>query len=211
MKQLISLVFFIFLTTLSFGQKLTKSQKDSIKLVMIKIGEDDQKYRWQMMLGELDPQKLDSLKKLPLDLRIERINRAMQGQVGFNNATRDSISKLQKRLDSENELKFIEIVMKYGYPSFKRVGSTTASYLILHLTGEIEFEKYLAIFRQQLVIGNMPPTDYASWYDRCQVIMQKKQLYGEYNRQFPCVENIDSTNIERKKIGLKKIKTNKCR
>ena len=107
MKRIIPTIFLILLTLLSSGQKPTKLQRDSVKLVLDKMGEDDQKYRWQLMLGELDPNKLDSLKNLPNDIMWDRINNAVRNKIGFGKVVTDSIWKLQNEIDSINRLRFI--------------------------------------------------------------------------------------------------------
>ena len=211
MRRLIITNLFVLLTFLSFGQKLTSLQKDSIKQVMDNIGKEDQKYRWQLMLGELDSTKLDSLKKLPDQIKFDRMRKVMKNELGFNKSTKDSIWHLQNEIDSLNNLKFLSVIEKYGYPSFKRTGSTTSSTLILHLVSESNFKNLESLFKTELNKKNLPAVEYAKWFDRCQIVMNKKQLYGEYDQQYPCVKNIKITNIERKKIGLKKLKNNNCR
>ena len=211
MRRLIITNLFILLTFLSFGQKLTSLQKDSIKQVMDNIGKEDQKYRWQLMLGELDSTKLDSLKKLPDQIKFDRMRKVMKNELGFNKSTKDSIWHLQNEIDSLNNLKFLSVIEKYGYPSFKRTGSTTSSTLILHFVSENNFKLLASLFKTELNKKNLPAVEYAKWFDRCQIVMNKKQLYGEYDQQYPCVENISNTNTEREKIGLKKLKNNNCR
>lgn len=196
---------------LIYGQKLTKFQRDSLKSALGQMEKDDQKYRWQLMLGELDSLKLDSLKKLPRDIMWERIDNAMSYKIGFGKSVSDSLSKLQNILDSLNYLKFVKIINKYGYPSYKRTGSSAGGLLTIHTVGRKEFEDLLPTFQRELYNGNMPAIEFAAWYDRCQLFMNKKQLYGEYDRQYPCMDDLEMTNIERKKIGLKTLKKNKCR
>jgi hypothetical protein len=207
-RKLITSILFFSITLFVFGQHLSKNQKDSIRNVMNKIGEDDQKYRWQLMLGELDSIKLDSLKKLPDTVKWNRIKKVFNGEIVFKSA--DSIWKLQNKIDSINILKFVEIINKYGYPSYKRIRSSTSEYLSLHMASSKEFDLYIQIFKEQLLKGNMPPNEFATWYDRCQLSMKKKQLYGEYDKRNPCLEDLLFTNSERKKIGLKKLKSNNC-
>jgi len=211
MRRLIITNLFVLFTFLSFGQKLTSLQKDSIKQVMDNIGKEDQKYRWQLMLGELDSTKFDSLKKLPDQIKFDRMRKVMKNELGFNKSTKDSIWHLQNEIDSLNNLKFLSVIEKYGYPSFKRTGSTTSSTLILHLVSESNFKNLESLFKTELNKKNLPAVEYAKWFDRCQIVMNKKQLYGEYDQQYPCVENISNTNTEREKIGLKKLKNNNCR
>lgn len=211
MKKSIVFIFISFISVTCFGQKLTPFQKDSIKADLVQMEKDDQKYRWQMMLGELDSLKIDSIKKLPKDLLWKRINSAMTFKVGFGKFTFDSLLKLQNDLDSLNKIKFLGIVKKYGYPSFKRTGNSFSGLITIHMVGKKEFDELLPIFKQELHKRNMPANEFAAWYDRCQLNMNKQQLYGEYNSEYPCVANLVITNQERKKIGLKKIKKNKCR
>jgi hypothetical protein len=66
------------------------------------------------MLGELDPTKLDSLKKLPDNLMWDRINNVTSNKIGFGRQNADSIWKLQNEIDLLNRLKLVEIVLKYG-------------------------------------------------------------------------------------------------
>jgi hypothetical protein len=189
---------------------LKKAQKDSIRIAMNKIGKNDQKYRWQLMLGELDSLNLDSLKKLPEDVMLDRMKKVMNSEIGFSKAIDDSIWKLQAKLDSLNKIKFLAIIDKYGYPSEKRIGSYVSSTLVLHFVGEKEFASLLPVFQRELEKKNMSAHEYASWYDRCRLVIGKKQLYGEYGQNYRCVENLAITNIERKKIGLKPLKNNFC-
>ena len=211
MKRIIPTIFLILITLHSSGQKLTKFQRDSVKLVLDKMGEEDQKYRGQLMLGELDSHKLDSLKNLPNDKLRDRINNAMSHKIGFGKVVADSIWRLQNEIDSINRLKFIEIVLKYGYPSFQRTRSSASGYITIHLVGEEDFCNLLTIFKSELLKGNMPATVYAAWYDRCQIFMNSKQFFGEYDQNYPCVADLIVTNNERKKIGLKRLKNNNCR
>jgi hypothetical protein len=211
MKRIIPLFFLIQIALLSFGQKPTKHQLDSIKLVLDKMDEDDQKYRWQLMLGELDPNKIDSLKNLPSDRMLDRINNAMRYKIGFGKVIADSLLTLQNEIDSINRLRFIEIVLKFGYPSFKRTGSSASGIITIHLVSESDFNNFLTLFKSELLKGNMPATEFAAWYDRCQIFMNRKQFYGEYDQEYPCVADLNVTNNERKKIGLKRLKNNNCR
>jgi hypothetical protein len=175
------------------------------------MGEDDQKYRWQIMFGELDEKKIDSLKKLKLDAKLEHIHRALSYQIGFSKQVRDSLFDLQNIIDYQNKEQFIAIIKQFGYPSKKRVKSQSSSYLILHFTQPEDFDYFFPIFTSELLKGNMPPKEFASWYDRCQLFMHKKKLYGEYDNRYPCVEDLNKTNQARKNIGLKPIRKNKCK
>ena len=49
----------------------------------------------------------------------------------------------------------------------------------------------------------MPGEIYAAWCDRILHVNGKPQLYGEYITKYPCVESLEKTNRERKKLALK--------
>jgi len=206
-----TIIFFSFIALFAHGQKLDKPTKKYLKARMDTISELDQKYRWHLTFHEHDTKKVDSIKKLPRRKIVAYQEKAFRDKTVSNKSAMDSLSKLQKKLDSLNAITFIEIIEKYGYPSYKRTHSFTTSALTLHFLGGWYFDKLYPIFDSELKKGNMPADEFARWYDRTQLISRKKQLYGEYDKQFPCVDNIENTNIERKKIGLRPIKKNLCR
>lgn len=82
--------------------------------------------------------------------------------------------------------------------------------MVIHYVGESDFIMFLPLFRKEIEVGNMPTYGYASWHDRFQLLAKKKQLYGEYSKKYTCVKDLDKTNFERKKIGLPRLKENKC-
>ena len=210
MKYLSTILLFSFFTIV-YGQKLDKSTRILLKSKMDSISVDDQKYRLQLMLGELDKHKLDSLNKLPFNSFWDRVNKVGRKEVGFSRQISDSLWNIQNRLDSLNAIKFIEIINKYGYPSYKRTKSYTSSTISLHLIGKLYFDRLLPLFTSEQQKGNMPSDEFARWFDRNNLVSGKKQLFGEYNSKYPCVDNIIETNSERKKIGLKPLKKNNCK
>lgn len=209
MKKYFFIVLIVSITN-SYAQKMDRKTRDSLFTVLEQMGMDDQRYRWQLMLAEDDPIRLDSLKKLPDEIKWNRIIRVREGLIVLDKQKNDSIEALQVHLDSINLMKFKEIIEKFGYPSKERIGSNTSSYMSLHFTGEKEFKELFPVFQIELRRKNIPSVEFAAWYDRCQKEMGKKQLYGEWDKNFPCVEDLDVTNIERIKIGLGKLKNNKC-
>ena len=210
MKYLSTILLLSFFTIV-YGQKLDKSTRILLKSKMDSISVDDQKYRLQLMLGELDKHKLDSLNKLPFNSFWDRVNKVGRKEVGFSRQISDSLWNIQNRLDSLNAIKFIEIINKYGYPSYKRTKSYTSSTISLHLIGKLYFDRLLPLFTSEQQKGNMPSDEFARWFDRNNLVSGKKQLFGEYNSKYPCVDNIIETNSERKKIGLKPLKKNNCK
>ena len=156
--------------------------------------------------------KIDSIERLPDTVMWMIIENANYRNGGFSKTIRDSLWDLQTKLDSLNMLTFLYIIKNYGYPSYDRVGSLGAHYLTFHLVRPQQFEILLPVLKNELKRGNLSPSEYACWYDRCQLSMEgKKQLYGEYDREYPCVEDLKETNKARRKIGLYKLTENKCR
>jgi hypothetical protein len=145
---------------------------------------------------------LDSLKNLSQSEFWTRVNKVQLNEVGLNKSTNDSLWILQHNLDSINAEKFKKIIVDYGYPSPERTHSMVARVILIHLISENYFTKFLPLFKEELIKGNMPPSDYAEWYDRNQLAQNKKQLYGAYDPTQPCIGNNETTNIERAKIGL---------
>lgn len=164
---------------------------------------EDQRPRLQLSFGELDMKKIDSLDKLlSVKEEFERQRKVMKGEVGFGKVVRDSLLRDEQRIDSLNKITLLVLIDKYGFPSFKRVGTTSGDFMTIHMMGEKDFNQLLPVFKEELKKGNMSGHTYASWYDRNQLFMDKKQLYGEYDSKNICVEDLKQTNKERKKIGL---------
>ncbi|MCA6438209.1 MAG: hypothetical protein IM600_15900 [Bacteroidetes bacterium] len=208
------IVFSLVIYNITCAQKLSSNDKSYI-LSKLKIMEErDQRYRMrsESLGGDgISQSELDSLEKvLPIEQLVEVVGQKIKDKNQVSPLVNDSLMRLQNILDSINEVEFTEIVAKYGYPSLKRTGSPFTVFFSLHLMGENIFKKWLPILTMELKKGNIGASEFARWYDRNMLILGKKQLYGEYNPVVPCVEDLTKTNIERKKIGLKRLKNNNC-
>ena len=53
----------------SFAQKLSKNEKDSLKIVLDEMGEQDKKHRWELTYGANVQSEIDSINKLPIEDR----------------------------------------------------------------------------------------------------------------------------------------------
>jgi hypothetical protein len=201
------LTIFCFSQIQLYSQKITKNVKDSLSIVLDEMGRQDQKHRWELMYGTNVRSEIDSINKLP----IKEIGKIYREHTTNHQKQIDSLLVIQSIIDAENRLKLISIINAYGFPSPKRINSVTTTYLLLHFANDEGFELLNLIFLKEIKKGNMPGQIYAEWYDRILYDKGERQLYGMYNQKFPCVENIEKTNIERKKIGLKKLKENNCR
>jgi hypothetical protein len=206
-KSQIILTFLLLIQFQSFAQKLSRNEKDSLKIVLDIMGEQDQKHRWEIMYGTNIQSEIDSINSLS----IEDKKRIVREHNKNNKQQIDSLWKIQEKIDLENRDKLIEIIKIHGFPSPKRTKSNTTDYILLHFLSEEDFELLNPIFLDEIKKGNMPGEIYASWFDRILYVKGELQLYGEYLSNRPCVENLEKTNMARKKIGLKRLRKNKCR
>jgi hypothetical protein len=170
----------------------------------------DQKFRGMIQYGTFDQKKIDSLQKLKGPEWASYVKKVNEGEIGFGNQIRDSLTHLQNKLDSIVRKSFIETIKIYGYPSFKRTKSYDTFVITLHLMGDNDMELFKPLFLAEVKRGNMPAEEYAAWFDRNNLIHGKMQLYGEYNKEFPCLEDLATSNQERRAIGLKPLRKNKC-
>ena len=206
-KPLHIILAFLFLANIqSFAQKLSKNEKDSLKIVLDEMGEQDKKHRWELTYGTNVQSEIDSINKLPIEDR----RKIFREHHKNNKQQIDSLWKIQEKIDLENRDKLLEIIKIHGFPSPKRTKSNTTNYILLHFLSEEDFELLNPIFLDEIKKGNMPGEIYASWFDRILYVKGELQLYGEYLSNRPCVENLEKTNIARKKIGLKRLRKNKC-
>ena len=120
----------------------------------------------------------------------------------------DSIWRLQTINDSINKQKFIELTTKYGYPTFDRVGFARSLVLILHFTLENDFLELKDLFKSELDKGNMPPKEYAWWFDRCQRNMGLPIYFGQYTNDKFCAEQLNIYNDRRNEIKLEALEPN---
>ena len=203
-KSQIILTFLLLIQFQSFAQKLSRNEKDSLKIVLDIMGEQDQKHRWEIMYGTNIQSEIDSINSLSIEDKKRIVREHNKQQI-------DSLWKIQEKIDLENRDKLIEIIKIHGFPSPKRTKSNTTDYILLHFLSEEDFELLNPIFLDEIKKGNMPGEIYASWFDRILYVKGELQLYGEYLSNRPCVENLEKTNMARKKIGLKRLRKNKCR
>ena len=203
----IILTFLLLIQFQPFAQKLSRNEKDSLKIVLDEMGEQDQKQRWELMYGTNIQAEIDSINRLS----IEDKKRIVREHNKNNKQQIDSLWQIQEKIDLENRDKLIEIINTYGFPSPKRTKSNEISTMLLHFLSEKDFELLNPIFLNEIKKGNMPGRIYASWFDRILYVKGELQLYGEYLSNRPCVENLEKTNIARKRIGLKRLRKNNCR
>jgi hypothetical protein len=117
------------------------------------------------------------------------------------------------RVDRENDKCLKRLILKYGWPTFDRVGkaaSHAAFILILHQDQDIAFQKRaLKAAHRLMQQGQIMRRSYAYLYDRVMHHERKKQLWGTQGRctktgkwrPFP-IEDPKNINKRRKKAGM---------
>lgn len=113
----------LLVSTFSFAQKvtypgLTRHQKDSLKKEIKAMMAEDQKYRWMVMLGEMDSAKLAALRKMPEKDQWQRMKDVQMNRVGISELKRISLDDLQQYIDTTNMRKIIAIINNYGFPTY---------------------------------------------------------------------------------------------
>ena len=63
----IILTFLLLIQFQSFAQKLSRNEKDSLKIVLDEMGEQDQKHRWEIMYGTNIQSEIDSINSLSIE------------------------------------------------------------------------------------------------------------------------------------------------
>ena len=193
MKNL-SLVFFLSITSLSFGQTkfnaTLKKQLDSVYVL-------DQKFR-QAMTEISNPAKRDSIAK-SLSIPPEQL-------MGYFNSR-------QQPLDSVNMVFIEKILNKYGYPGKSLVGMPTneAAWNVIQHSPKIA--QYLSVIEKAAKRDELPFNLYAIMLDRELMKQGKEQVYGSQimgkkmkNGQFEMfvwpIKDPETVNERRKEAGF---------
>ncbi|AEA45796.1 hypothetical protein [Fluviicola taffensis] len=162
-----------------------------------------------LMSGISFAQELSSAQKKEWKTELQKMEKSdqyyrvkMAKNPALNN---DSIWKLQSDIDSINKATFVELTTKYGYPTMGRVRYAGTIGMILHFTLEEDFIQLKELFYSELKKGNMPPKEYAWWYDRCQRNMHQPIYFGQYTNEKFCGDQLKLFNERRKEIGLEEL------
>lgn len=192
-------------------QSLNKTQQDSLKKEIDMMVAADQKYRWMLMYGETDEQKLKELRGMSEQDRSVRMQQARANKVGISQPIKDSLWKLQEHIDSANFSRLSSILYKYGVPPSIMPGDVS---LIFDHTPDMITDDLLALLKQEVQDKHFPGFEYAVIYDGLQNYRKLPELYHVtkyYSTTTKTAaikqpENLEATNKARKEIGLKRLK-----
>ncbi len=193
--------------------KLSKHEKDSLRNEIETMLANDQKYRWMIMYGELDEQKLADFKKMDEAAKWQRMKDVLKDKVGISKAQKDSLWKFQSQIDSINFLELSAIITKYGFPH-KYIEEYKATSMLLHADPQLTTDDFFNMLKGEVKCGNLSPMEYAGVYDRIQLDRKLPELYyvsdyydtatGKSKPKTPI--DLDKTNKAREEIGLEKYK-----
>ena len=217
-KFLVLCIVLLMTCVCSFAQKqphikLAHHLQDSLRTELETMLAKDQQYRWMLMYGELDPQKLEEWKQKDEKAKWQRFRDVQKNKAGITQFQKDSIGKYQDENDSENMVKLTEIITRYGFPTYIEAYKVTP--ILLHAPSSQLNGEYLKMLKDEVLLGNMPALEYAVLYDEIQYRLHLPELYyvnatfdetrGKGKIGIPA--NMDETNRARKEIGLKKFKS----
>jgi hypothetical protein len=126
----------------------------------------------------------------------------------------DSVSKLMRKNDAQNQQKVVKIIDKYGWLGSEEIGqkANEALFVVIQHADLTMQKKYFPIMKDAIKMKKVKPSDLAYLEDRMLIRQGKKQIYGS---QFMSMEQgtgfllpvIDPDNLDkrRKSVGLEPI------
>ncbi len=181
--------------------------KSRLTAEILQMGKLDQQYRWEIMFGEADAAKVDSLLKLPDSTMKKILDRFGTKDYTLSRIQSDSIVRLQNINDSINRKRVLEIFKQYGWPGYNLVGGEATGVtnaILLHLPSYLMLELYPQL-KKEVKKGNIHPSAVATMYDKYLQGIAKPQLYGMFRNNDgspPKIKSIKTTNRARKKLGM---------
>lgn len=210
----VQLCFLTLAITISFARevkrpKLTRNQKDSLKKEIKTMMAEDQKYRWMVMLGEMDSAKLASLRKMPEKDKWQRMKDVRMNRAGISRIQKDSLDDLQQQIDTANMHKIIAIINGFGFPTYIEPWEVTTFFL--HLPALLD-DGHIKMLKDLTKKGKISADEFAAIYDRRQMDKNLPELYCVAphldtvtgKSAYPIPLNLDETNKARAEIGMKK-------
>ncbi|WP_299547079.1 hypothetical protein [Seonamhaeicola sp.] len=192
--------------------ELFESVKAELIAELKAMKQADQLNRSYISIGTFDQKLIDSTKNMPTQ---EYLNFRQSHKSELTKKQEDSLWTIQKEIDLKNTNKLYDIVKSYGWLNQTQLDSVIDPMLFLFHTPKETIEKMQTLLFEEVKAKRMEPNKFAMYVDNMRKkALGKYQLYGtgdEFDPKTnsivpPFIENIDSTNIERKKIGLPELK-----
>ena len=198
-------------------KELSESKKAELIAELKEMKEADQLNRSYISLKTFDQNLIDSVNKLTIE---ENIKFTQTHQSELSKMQVDSLWSIQNKIDLKNTNQLYDIIKEYGWLSRAKLDSVVNPMLFLFHTPYETIEKMQTLLMEEVKANRMEPIKFATYVDNMRKkAFGKNQLYGtgdEFDPKTnsivpPFIENIDSTNIERKKIGLPGLKEGEYR
>jgi len=219
------LILIIFISLFSCQEKnkevkkkeLSESKKVELIAELKKMKEEDQLNRSYISYGTFDQKLIDSIKVLSTQ---EYISFMQTHKSELTSEQKDSLSNIQNTIDLKNTNRLYEITKEYGWLSKSKLDSIIDPMIFLFHTPKETIEKMQALLFEEVQANRMNPNKFAMYVDNMRKkVYGKSQLYGtggEYDPKTnsilpPFIENVDSSNIARKKLGLPELKEGEYR
>lgn len=89
-------------------------------------------------------------------------------------------AELQRKRDSLNQSKIVEMILTYGYPGRNMVGIEYEDvvFLVIQHSNLEMMEKYLPLIKYNIGIKNLSPIYFAYLHDRIEMLNNRPQTYG---------------------------------
>lgn len=170
---------------------VTASPNEAVRRELVKMGEDDQKHRQEMM----------DLMDRVAGSDSEKVAKKWKQAVERQNA-----------LDNKNRQRLDEIVKEYGWPKksvFGEEASGVAFLIVQH--AELDYQKkYLPLIKEAAAQKEARPSDLAMLEDRILTREGKKQIYGAQLRlnqktqlmELYPIEDEENVDARRAAVGL---------
>ncbi len=206
-NKLIVCFFILFISNSIFGQqKPNRKDKKNIIQQLDSIFMEDQKYRIPWLYGTLNPNKLDSIKKISQQERNVLTMKSIRDT--SLKSFRDSLTILFERIDSSNMILITNIINKYGYPLYYN-----QTYLLVLIEHSIKRHPELLPLLKKIVIKKkISSLHYSQIHDKYLFFNNKELLYYTYNPKQLKVTSVNchKANKARKEIGIKKMLKCEC-
>lgn len=204
-------------------EKRTKKQEltNEIKIELISEFKEmeklDQLNRSFLQVGTLNQNLIDSVSNFPNQEYYAFIS---SHKSELSKSQQDSLWSIQDKIDFKNTNRLYSIIEKYGWPSKTKLDSMFSPMIFLFHTPKETIRKMQDILFNEVKENRMEPYNYAMYVDNMRKkVFKMNQLYGtgdEFNPKTnsidpPFIDSIDSTNIERIKIGLPELKEGEYR
>jgi hypothetical protein len=198
-------------------KNLTKSFKTEIIAELKEMKKNDQLNRSYISNGTFNQKLIDSIKNLTTK---DYIVFKQSHKSELTEKQKDSLWGIQNKIDLKNTNRLYEITQEYGWLNKVQLDSVIDPMLFLFHTPKVTIEKMQTLLFEEVQAKRMEPNKFAMYVDNMRKkAFGKNQLYGtakEFNPKTnsivsPYIENINNTNIERKRIGLPELKEGEYR